>query len=386
MAIQSIDATYLEIPLPAAFHPSWVPGLVMEHNRCLVVQVHDDSGHTGIGAGTVFERKQAELGAYVAVETVGRFLTGADPFEIEKHAELIARFGLLIGGRPWPLECALWDLMAKIAGVPLYKLLGGSRDRIRLYCSFGESLLTKNVESRLAAIDARRAEGFTAFKLRSRSADYRDDARMLETVRAHVGDDVELMVDCNQGWNLSPLGVTWSFEHAREFCLAAEASGLRWVEEPRSRFDFDGLARLRSEAGVPIAGGELNQGLHEFQILLDHGCLDKLQPDVCLAGGTAMARKVAALCETRSVGFSPHTWTNGIGLLHNLHLACGVPNCDILEYPYEAPGWVPEARDAMLVDPPRPVDGVLAVPQAPGIGCALDADAMERFGTKLTSS
>jgi L-alanine-DL-glutamate epimerase-like enolase superfamily enzyme len=267
MAIQSIDATYLEIPLPAAFHPSWVPGLVMEHNRCLVVQVHDDSGHTGIGAGTVFERKQAELGAYVAVETVGRFLTGADPFEIEKHAELIARFGLLIGGRPWPLECALWDLMAKIAGVPLYKLLGGSRDRIRLYCSFGESLLTKNVESRLAAIDARRAEGFTAFKLRSRSADYRDDARMLETVRAHVGDDVELMVDCNQGWNLSPLGVTWSFEHAREFCLAAEASGLRWVEEPRSRFDFDGLARLRSEAGVPIAGGELNQGLHEFQIL-----------------------------------------------------------------------------------------------------------------------
>jgi L-alanine-DL-glutamate epimerase-like enolase superfamily enzyme len=246
MAIQSIDATYLEIPLPAAFHPSWVPGLVMEHNRCLVVQVHDDSGHTGIGAGTVFERKQAELGAYVAVETVGRFLTGADPFEIEKHAELIARFGLLIGGRPWPLECALWDLMAKIAGVPLYKLLGGSRDRIRLYCSFGESLLTKNVESRLAAIDARRAEGFTAFKLRSRSADYRDDARMLETVRAHVGDDVELMVDCNQGWNLSPLGVTWSFEHAREFCLAAEASGLRWVEEPRSRCAWPAARRWRA--------------------------------------------------------------------------------------------------------------------------------------------
>jgi L-alanine-DL-glutamate epimerase-like enolase superfamily enzyme len=386
MAIKSIEATFLEIPLPAPFHPSWVPGLSMEHNRCLVVQVHDDSGHTGIGAGTVFERKQAELGAYVAVETVGRFLAGADPFEIEKHAELVSRFGLLIGGRPWPLECALWDLMARIAGQPLYKLLGASRDRIRLYCSFGESLLTLDVGARKDAIDARRQEGFSAFKLRSRSPDYRDDVKMLEAVRAHVGDDVELMVDCNQGWNLSPLGVTWSFEHAREFCVAAGRLGFRWVEEPRNRFDFDGLARLRAEVEVPIAGGELNQGLHEFQVLLDLGCLDKLQPDVCLAGGTLMARKVATLCESRAVGFSPHTWTNGIGLLHNLHLACGVPNCDVLEYPYEAPGWVPDARDAMLAGPPRPADGVLAVADAPGIGCQLDADVMERYGTRLSSS
>ena len=136
---------------------------------------------------------------------------------------------------------------------------------------------------------------------------------------------------------------------------------------------------------MPIAGGELNQGLHEFQVLLDGGCLDKLQPDVCLAGGTLMARKVATLCESRAVGFSPHTWTNGIGLLHNLHLACGVPNCDVLEYPYEAPGWVPDARDAMLAGPPRPADGVLAVPDAAGIGCELDPDVMERYGTRLTS-
>jgi L-alanine-DL-glutamate epimerase-like enolase superfamily enzyme len=383
MAITKIEATYLEIPLPAEFHPSWVPGLTQTHNRCLVVEVHDDSGHSGIGAGTVFEKKQAEFGKYVAVETIGRFLLGADPFEIEKHAALVTRFGLMIGGRPWPLECALWDLMAKIAGVPLYKLLGGARDRIRAYCSFGESVQVKDVAARKEAVDARRADGFTAFKLRSRSSDYRDDVRLMEAVRKHVGDEVELMIDCNQGWNLSPLGVEWSYEDAREFCLAAEALGFQWVEEPRHRFDYEGLERLRNDVGVPIAGGELNQGLHEFQILLDHECLDKLQPDVCLAGGVLMAKKVAALCESRSVGFSPHTWTNGIGLLHNLHLACGVPNCHILEYPYEEPGWVPEARDAMLLDPPRPRDGVLAVPEGPGLGCELDRDALGRYGTAL---
>jgi L-alanine-DL-glutamate epimerase-like enolase superfamily enzyme len=383
MAIRAVETWYLEIPLPADFHPSWIPGLTQTHNRCLVVRVNDDSGHAGIGAGTVFERKQAELGSYVAADLVGRFLTGADPFEIEKHAKLVTRFGLMLGGRPWPLECALWDLMARIAGLPLYKLLGGSRDRIPVYCSFGESVLVKDAAARKEAIDARRDEGFTAFKLRSRSPDYRTDVGLMERIRDHVGDEVDLMIDCNQGWNLSPLGAEWSHEDARQFCLAAQALGFRWVEEPRHRFDFDSLARLCREVDITIAGGELNQGLHEFKTLLDGDCLDKLQPDVCLAGGTLMARKVAALCEARGKGFSPHTWTNGIGLLHNLHLACGVPNCDVLEYPYEEPGWVPEARDAMLLQPPRPQQGVLEVPPGPGIGCELDPEALERYGVKL---
>ena len=121
MAITRIEATYLEIPLPADFHPSWVPGLTQQHNRCLVVEVHDDSGHVGVGAGAVFEEGQARFGKFVAVDTIGRFLMGADPFAIESHAKLIARFAFMVGGRPWPLECALWDLQAKIAGVPLWQ-------------------------------------------------------------------------------------------------------------------------------------------------------------------------------------------------------------------------------------------------------------------------
>ena len=96
-----------------------------------------------------------------------------------------------------------------------------------------------------------------------------------------------------------------------------------------------------------------------------------------------MAKKVAALCETRNKAFSPHTWTNGIGFLHNLHLGCGVQNCHILEYPYEEPGWVPDARDAMLVDPPRPKNGEISVPTAPGIGVELNPDVMEQYGTTL---
>ncbi len=383
MAITKIDATYMDIPLPADFFPSWIPGRTQSHNRCVIVEVHDDSGQVGIGAGACFEKAQGELIKYLAVDTAGQFLIGADPFELEKHAKLITNFGLMLGGRPWLLENALWDLAAKIAGQPLYKLLGGGRDSIPVYCSFGESVLVKDIDARKAAIDARRAEGFRAFKLRSRSFDYRDDVRLMEAVRDHVGDDIDLMIDCNQGWNLSPLGAEWSYDDTRAFCDAAQALGFRWVEEPRNRFDFEGLSRLCAEVDITIAGGELNQGLHEFKVFLDNDCYDKLQPDVTLAGGISMARKVAVLCEARGKSFSPHTWTNGVGLLHNLHVACGVGTCDILEYPFEEPGWTPDARDAMLADPPRPSDGVLAVPQGPGIGVELDRDVMAQYGEKL---
>ena len=383
MAITGFEVTYLDIPLPADFLPSWIPGRTQSHNRCVVVEVSDDSGQVGIGASTCFEREQAEVIKYIAVDLIGQFLIGADPFEIEKHSKLVTRFAMMFGGRPWLLECALWDLMAKLAGQPLYKLLGGARQSIPLYCSFGESLLVKDVAARKEAVDARIADGFRAFKLRSRSADYRDDIRLMEAIRDHVGDEIGLMIDCNQGWNLSPLGAEWSYEEAYQFCRAAESLGFRWVEEPRHRFDFEGLTRLCADVKITIAGGELNQGLHEFKLLIDRDCLDKLQPDVTLAGGIAMARKVATLCEARGKGFSPHTWTNGIGLLLNLHLACGVPNCDILEYPFEEPGWVPEARDAMLLDPPHPRDGVIQVPSGPGIGIELDRDVMEKYGTRL---
>jgi L-alanine-DL-glutamate epimerase-like enolase superfamily enzyme len=383
MAITDFTTTYLDIPLPADFFPSWIPGRPQSHNRCVVLEVHDDSGHVGVAASTCFEQQQGEVVKYIAVDLIGRFLIGADPFEIEKHAKLVTRFAMMFGGRPWLMECALWDLMAKIAGQPLYKLLGGARDRIPVYCSFGESVLVKGVEARKRAVDARLAEGFRAFKLRSRSVDYRDDIRLMEAIRDHVGDDVDLMIDCNQGWNLSPLGAEWSYEETREFCRAAESLDFAWVEEPRHRFDFEGLSRLCIDTDITIAGGELNQGLHEFKLLLDRDCLDKLQPDVTLAGGISMARKVATLCEARDKSFSPHTWTNGIGLLLNLHLACGVSNCHILEYPYEEPGWVPEARDAMLVEPVRPRDGVIEVPSGPGIGVELDRDAMEKYGTRL---
>ena len=147
---------------------------------------------------------------------------------------------------------------------------------------------------------------------------------------------------------------------------------------------YEDLSALTAASRVPIAGGELHSaGLPELGMMIERRCYNIFQPDAIFTGGIAQTMEVIRLLRKHGLAYSPHTWTNGIGLLLNLHLACGVPNCDVLEYPFEEPGWVPEARDAMLIDPPRPRDGVIEVPRGPGIGVELDREVMEKHGTRL---
>jgi L-alanine-DL-glutamate epimerase-like enolase superfamily enzyme len=156
-----------------------------------------------------------------------------------------------------------------------------------------------------------------------------------------------------------------------------------WLEEPLDRFDFNGLRRLRDSSSVRIAGGELNQGIHEFQILLEKDCLDVYQPDATLAGGVTVARKVAELARAQGREFSPHTWTNGLGFAINLQIAASIPDCPIIEFPYEPESWSPQARDAMLTQPFLPRNGYLDVPDKPGLGVELSPDAMSRCAKRI---
>ena len=163
-----------------------------------------------------------------------------------------------------------------------------------------------------------------------------------------------------------------------------EEYGIRWLEEPLYKHDYDGYARLRSSTSVPIAGGEFNADLHEFRELISGGCLDVVQPDVTLSTGILNGKKVAGMAEAYNLEFSPHTWTNGLGLAANLQLMASVPDCPYCEFPYEPPGWVPEARDFMLTDPLM-IDarGYIAVPQGPGLGIELDMEKIKAYGEKL---
>ena len=372
MKITDVRVRAFDLPHEPPFAPTWQPFPTSSH-RITIVEVETDEGITGIGSGGVL---MSRLGAAKAL------LAGQDPLHVERLYPIIRSIAYFLG-RPWALEVALWDIVGKATGQPLYRVLGGARDRLRAYASTGE---LRPADRRVDDVQRLRQEGFTAVKLRFHSANPRDDLPVLAAVRKAVGPDVDIMVDANQGWTY-PGDVAahrWDLRTAVAMAGAMEEYGVFWLEEPLYAYNYDGLARLRHLSNIRIAGGELNRGLEEFEVYLEKGCFDVYQPDCTFAGGISGARKVAAMTEARGLMFSPHTWTNGIGLLANAHLAAAVPHCPVIEYPYDPPAWTPEVRDFLLTEPVR-VDGegFLHLPDKPGLGIELDREKMKKYEAEV---
>ncbi len=162
-----------------------------------------------------------------------------------------------------------------------------------------------------------------------------------------------IMVDLNQAWRMAG-DVSASLDPVAARSVAARLAeyDVLWLEEPLAGTDLRGLASLRaSGSGVRIAGGEMTRTFAETLAALDADAFDVYQPDVVLAAGMLRSRTVGELALARNRWFTPHTWTNGIGLLANLHVAAGVGGGPFLEFPYDPPGWTPERRDAFLAEP-----------------------------------
>lgn len=368
MRITEVKVRLFEYPMPHPFHPTWQP-VPTTSARIHLVEVHTDEGIVGIGSG----------GVPVRWDVAVLFLIGQDPFALEQHLANLRSLAFFVG-RPWPLEVALWDIIGKVTGQPIYRLLGGGVDRLKAYASTGE---LRSPEERVKAVQQMVAEGFRAVKLRFHSPDWRDDIRVLEAVRKAVGDKIDIMVDANWGWRIAPdrQPHRWDLKTAIAAAREMERLGVYWLEEPLDAYDYDGLAELRSRLStLRIAGGELNRGPEEIRIYLEKGCLDVYQPDCTFIGGISAARKIAAMVEAAGKVFTPHTWTNGIGLVANLHVAAASERVPYIEFPYDPPNWTPEARDFIFAEPIRvDPEGYVRLPQRPGLGIELDQEKLKRY-------
>ncbi|HEX6509968.1 MAG TPA: enolase C-terminal domain-like protein, partial [Chloroflexota bacterium] len=187
-------------------------------------------------------------------------------------------------------------------------------------------------------------------------------------------------VDLNQAWRMAgDIRPPLDLAAVRQFAQELRDLGVLWLEEPLPGSDLRGLATLRSTTGLRIAGGEMARTVEELLDYLEADALDVYQPDVVLAGGMSRVRLVAELALVRSRWFSPHSWTNGLGMLANLHVAAGVGGGPYFEFPYDPPGWTVERRDFFLAEPVRiDRDGCVVVPARPGLGAVLDMDAVKR--------
>jgi D-galactarolactone cycloisomerase len=375
MRITRVRTRVVDLPLDGEFRPAWMRGEAQTSVVTTLVAIDTDEGITGIGA--------ADAGVEVAI-AIERFvaphLIGQDPTQVERLTEVL-KDAEIMAPPVYCVELPLWDIIGKAAGLPVYKLWGGHKDRVRAYCSTGE---LRSPERRAEDARALTAEGFGAVKLRFHSPDPRDDLAVAAAVRDAAGDGVEIMVDANQAGVLPGLGGhdRWDFQQALGVARELEQLGVLWLEEPLPRHDYDGLARLRDRLDtLAVAGGECNHGLHEFKLLIDRGCYDILQPDALISEGASQVWKVSALAEAAHLRVVPHTWTNGVGLVANLHLAAAIPTCDWLEFPHEPDsGWTADAGNRMLVDPPWiDDDGYVPVPDRPGFGFELDEELLEHY-------
>jgi D-galactarolactone cycloisomerase len=368
MKITAVKVRLFEYPMPKAFHPTWQP-IPTTAARIHVVEVHTDEGIVGIGSG----------GVPVRWEVAGLFLMGQDPFAMEQHVANLRSMAFFVG-RPWPVEIALWDIIGKATGQPVYKLLGGGSERLKAYASTGE---LRPLEARVEAARQTVADGFKALKLRFHSADWREDVKTLAAVRKAIGDSVDIMVDGNWGWRIAPDRQLnrWDLKTAINVVKACEEHGVYWLEEPLDAYDYDGLAELRRHTTtLRIAGGELNRGPEEIRTYLEKGCFDVYQPDCTFIGGISTTRKIAAMVEAAGKVFTPHTWTNGIGVVANLHCAAAASRVPYVEFPYDPPNWTPEDRDFIFAEPLGiDTEGYVGVPQGPGLGIELDDEKLLKY-------
>ncbi len=366
MKITSIEVKHYLLPLAPPFKPAWDPAARTQFTATLVF-VHTNEGLTGIGSGDLMLGFKGHEHLFI----------GQDPFAMARHSQVLANLDFHYG-RCWPLDLALWDLLGKAAGQPVYKLLGGGSDRIPAYASTAEIV---SPQERVERTHALVEKGFKAMKIRFHHPEPDKDIQVVEAVRRSIGDDLVLMVDANQGWRMPwDVGATWDFKTALRVSRQLEEFGVYWLEEPLDCTDVTGMAQLRRQSRVRIAGGEMNRTDAEFRELIRQGALDIYQPDAALCGGITRVKRIAELAQANGACFSPHTWTNGIGLLANLHLACGIGLTPYIEFPYDPPVWTGERRDFILANPVRiDPDGYLVILPTPGLGIELDAQALKRY-------
>lgn len=364
MRITQIRTRQVDVPLPEPFHPAWAPGRTETRIRFAYVRIDTDAGIYGI-AGHEFYGAEEQC-----VQRIASYLIGEDPLRIERHAGTLRYLWPYFGTAVWFVELALWDILGKVAGLPIYKLLGNVSDALAAYASTGQD---RTPEER--AEDARRLrdEGFRAIKLRVHSDTLAQDIAQVAAVRKAVGDGMAIMVDANQtDVHDAPYpGPHWTYHRALDTARALADFGVAWLEEPLPRHDYEGLRRLRDTSPVPIAGGEVNQTFAELQRLLLDGCYDILQPDVTLCEGLLRIRGLATMAHEASVVVTPHTWGDPLGTVANLHLAAALPNTSYFEFPHDPPAFPAHVYQSTLKQPLKVEGGMVQLPQAPGLGVEL---------------
>ena len=346
-----------------------------------LIRVETDRGIVGYGeASSSYGHFYPPIVAAIVDQILARVLTGEDPLNMDRvlskmHHYLDGYLGSegiaaqVISG----IEIALWDIIGKATGQPVCRLLGGYRPAVPLYGT-GTTFFEQTPDWHCHFFDAAIAHGFKGVKARIGN-NPQWDVKLVETVRGYLLAEMKLMVDAF--WSYSPDSAIRLVKELGRF-------GVFFFEEPLPQYELEGLAKLKAASPVPIAVGERIYSLRGFKEVVVHRAADVLQPDATICGGLLECKKVFALGEAFDLLVLPHIGgLSAVGIAANLHLAASVSSCNLLEY--DLSPWQP-LRDEMLKDPifsmDRIRDGLLPVPDRPGLGIEIDESVFERYPYK----
>ncbi len=384
MKIASVRATWVHVPIPPERQHTSDFGRIASFDSVLV-RIETDDGLVGWGEAKAGVGSAASAHGLAAIVNLdyAPLLVGEDPREVTRLWDVLyntpregyalarghvlpqlGRRGLSISAIAG-VDLALWDLLGKSLGAPVWRLLGGRRAaRMPAYASGGWADEAGIGEQLLGYV---RQGGFRAVKMRVGVMDgepHRSAARVRAARRA-LGPDVKLMADAHG---------TWTVAEAKAFCRMVEDCDLYWLEEPVTADDKVGLAEVRRASPVPIATGESEFTRHDFREIAELRGADVLQPDLAIAGGLTEGARIGAIASAFNLRLAPHLWSGAPAFAAGLALAASQSAGFILEYSLGANPLLHE-----LVHERFPVaDGELEIPDRPGLGITIDEEFVRR--------
>ena len=352
----------------------------------LHVRLHTDEGLTGTGEASHGGHHPARDHAVTAIlrTQCAPTLVGRDPRDVVGATDALAYLvdGFAAATAVSACEHALWDLAGQAAGLPVCRMLGGPAPaRIPLYANINRAVVARTPEAFATEARAAAAAGFSAVKCapfdgmeqrrvqeRAARARVRHGVACVAAIRAAVGADVEVMVDCHSAFDV-PTAITVAGE--------LHALGVRWFEEPVPTEDLDALLRVRPHVhrlGMELIGGELLFGVRGFAPYITGHLFDLVMPDVKHCGGIAPALAIAHLAAACGVAVAPHNPSGPVSMAASAHVAACLPGLRALEYAWGEVPW----RAAAVTPAERIEGGSYILADEPGLGCALDPSLLAR--------
>jgi D-galactarolactone cycloisomerase len=363
---------------PDGGRPHWVSHFIVPKANEILVRLQTDARVEGIGIATSYTPIEAAVHAFKS--GIAELVLGADPLapEVLYRKLFSLTWQRLAHEKGWSreaivrisaaLDIALWDIVGKVAGLPLYRLFGGWRSEVPCYVTCAYYRDGKTLSELRDEIEMLKSQGHRGFKAKAGGVPLAEDMKRLELVRELIGPERELMIDVNRGWDLAT---------AIEAARLLEPLRPRWLEEPvRWADDRRELKLLKQKTRIPLSAGESELTSYGCRDLVEEQSIEILQFDCTMMGGFTEGRKLSALCELFNVQVAPHH-----DCFIHAHIVAASPAGLIVE------SFTDPERDPLQAelfeDPPKIANGMLKLKEAPGLGLSLSPAALKKFGQRI---